>query len=72
MAVEYETKMNKYIYNGPVTLYGKCVDSHWYGITYATTKAKALSNLTYQFKTQIGATRNTAYKLDRNYLEEAK
>lgn len=42
----------KYIYNGPVVAFGKCIDSHWTGETMAPSINKARSNLAYQYKKQ--------------------
>ena len=43
--------MAKYIYDGPVTSWGKCIANNWHGETIAESKKKAISNLGYQFKT---------------------
>lgn len=40
----------KWIYDGPVTCFGKCVCQRWHGETIAPTESKARSNLAYQFK----------------------
>lgn len=44
--------MNRYIYNGPVTLFGKLISNHWQASTVAETEKKARSNMIYQFKKQ--------------------
>lgn len=44
--------MNRYSYNGPVMLFGVCVDSKWIGETLAGSEKKARSNLSYQYKKQ--------------------
>lgn len=44
----------KWIYDGPVTCFGKCICQKWHGETIAPTETKARSNLTYQFKRQNG------------------
>lgn len=46
--------MNLYFYEGPVLKYGQCVDTHWESSTYAVSKEKARSNLTYQYKKKYG------------------
>lgn len=46
--------MQKYTYNGPVMIFGRCVASTWYGSTYAISEKKARSNLVYQYKQQAG------------------
>lgn len=40
----------KWIYDGPVVAFGKCICNRWHGETMATTEQKARSNLAYQFK----------------------
>ena len=42
--------MNRYIYDGPVVVFGRCVENKWHGETIASTEKKAKSNLTYQWK----------------------
>lgn len=42
--------MDKYIYEGPVCIFGRCVAQAWRGTTYAISDKKAISNLSYQFK----------------------
>lgn len=44
--------MAKYIYDGPVMEFDKCIADHWKGETIASSEKKARSNLTYQFKKQ--------------------
>ena len=44
--------MNKYVYEGPVMVFGICVMSNWKGETSAVSEAKAKSNLAYQWKKQ--------------------
>lgn len=41
--------MSKYIYNGPVMLFGRCIQDNWHAETMAVSKGKALSNFRYQF-----------------------
>ena len=43
----------KYIYEGPVTVFGRCVTAKWHGETIANSEAKARSNLAYKFKKEI-------------------
>lgn len=40
----------KWIYDGPVISFGKCICQKWHGETIAPTESKARSNLVYQFK----------------------
>lgn len=42
--------MGVYMYNGPVLYYDKVLANNWTGLTMADSKAKAISNLKYQFK----------------------
>lgn len=42
--------MEKYIYEGPVLEFDKCIADCWKGETMASTEKKARSNLAYQFK----------------------
>lgn len=53
----------KYIYDGPVMLFERCVADHWKGETMAPTKAKARSNLAYQAKKQMNLIAGTKVKL---------
>lgn len=53
----------KYSYNGPVEVFGKCVDNQWYGSTYAPSEKKARNNLVYQYKKQTGKAAATQVKL---------
>lgn len=45
--------MGLYTYNGPVLYYEKVIANNWRGETTAESKAKAISNLKYQFKNQV-------------------
>ena len=44
--------MEKYIYEGPVCEFGKCIMNRWVAETVASSEKKALSNLKYRFKKQ--------------------
>ena len=44
--------MTKYIYEGPVMEFDRCVVNHWKGETLAVSESKAKSNLAYQYKKQ--------------------
>lgn len=44
--------MARYFYDGPVSIFDRCVADHWKGETVADSPKKAKSNLTYQFKKQ--------------------
>lgn len=42
--------MNRYMYDGPVVAFDKCIEHRWKGETTAISERKAKSNLTYQYK----------------------
>lgn len=44
----------KYIYNGPVMKFDTCIQNRWSAETYATSVAKARSNLAYRYKKENG------------------
>lgn len=46
--------MALYSYNGPVLEFDRIVTNHWQAQTYATSEAKARSNLAYRFKRDTG------------------
>ena len=52
--------MNRYIYQGPVSMFGRCMAQNWKGTTYAVSEKKAKSNLAYQFKKQNKLLGNSA------------
>lgn len=41
---------DKYVYDGPVLEFDRVVEDKWHGETWASSKSKAKSNLTYQWK----------------------
>ena len=43
-------QLRRYSYKGPVMMFDRCVANAWTGETIAESKAKAKSNLTYQYK----------------------
>lgn len=53
----------KYLYDGPVESFGKCITQRWSGFTYADTERKARNNLTYQYKRRYGLDLRTRIKL---------
>lgn len=53
----------KYIYDGPVMLFDRCVADHWRGETMAPTKTKARSNLAFQAKKQMNLIAGTKVTL---------
>lgn len=48
--------MDLYSYNGPVTVFDRCVSNCWKGETYASSAKKAKSNLIFQYKQKNGLT----------------
>lgn len=44
---------DKYIYDGPIMSFDRCVVDRWRGETSASSELKARSNLTYQAKKQL-------------------
>lgn len=55
--------MAKYRYTGPVTSFGRVISEQWHGETTANTKAKAKSNLIFQFKKYAGVLPNAKIEL---------
>lgn len=45
--------MKRYVYDGPVEEFGKCITNRWTASTYAVSESKARSNLVYRFKQQF-------------------
>lgn len=52
-----------YSFIGPVELFGRCIADKWSGTTFAVSKRKARSNLSYQFKREFGYEYNVPIKL---------
>jgi hypothetical protein len=42
--------MQKYIYEGPVLLFDKCIDNNWHAETIAESEKRARCNFAYQYK----------------------
>lgn len=53
----------KYEYNGPVLEFDRLLVDRWYGVTYATSGKKALTNLAYQFKQENNRAARSVIKL---------
>lgn len=51
--------MHKFIYDGPVKEFDRCVSNNWHGETMAVSEKKARNNLTYQYKKGSGRTQST-------------
>lgn len=61
---------SKYHYAGPVYMFNKIITDKWEGDTWAPSDAKALSNLSYRYKTTNNLVPGTKLKLDPDYLRE--
>ena len=46
----------RFVYRGPVMIFDRCVTNSWSGETVAESKAKAKSNLAYQYKKRYNLT----------------
>jgi len=64
-------KKSKFVYDGPVTAFGQLLINKWHGETWAVSEAKALSNLSYQFKTETNRVPGTRIELSADHLREA-
>ena len=56
-------KYNKYLYDGPVIEFDRCIDNRWKGETMAPTESKAKTNLAYQYKKMYGRNAETRISL---------
>ena len=61
--------MPKYTYNGPVYEFDRLVVDRWSGETYAPTKARARTNLAYQFKKQSNRSPRTKISVPGELIE---
>ena len=55
--------MKRYFYDGPVMIFGTCVNQHWHGETMAVSPEKARNNLAYQYKKATHRTPDAKVKL---------
>ena len=62
--------MSLYSYNGPVLEFDRIVANRWEAQTYATSEAKARSNLAYQFKRETGRVPRTKITLPGKIVVE--
>lgn len=62
--------MGIYSYDGPVYHFEKIYSNKWKSYTTANSKEKALSNLKYQAKKQLGFERFAKLDLDKKCLKE--
>lgn len=60
----------RFIYRGPVTKFGRVVANDFSAVTFATTEAKALSNLRYQYNKAHGFMATAKAELNKKYLKE--
>ena len=51
--------MNKYVYDGSVMEFDRCISDNWHGETFAVSEKKARINLAYQYKKQHNRTART-------------
>lgn len=63
-------KKSKFVYEGPVWLFDTILDYNWIGETWAPTEAKALSNLSYQYKSSHNFVPGTKIELSEDYIKE--
>ena len=64
--------MTLYSYDGPVLEFDRIITNHWHAETYATSEAKARSNLTYQFKKVNGKVPRTKITLPGKIVVEGE
>lgn len=62
--------MALYSYNGPVLEFDRIVANNWEAQTYATSEAKARTNLAYQFKRDTGRVPRTKITLPGKIVVE--
>lgn len=62
--------MALYSYNGPVLEFDRVITNNWQAQTYATSEAKARSNLAYQFKKVNGKVARTKITLPGKIVVE--
>lgn len=55
--------MDKYVYQGPIVLFGRCVANNWKAETFAESEKKARSNLAYQAKKACNISANSKVTL---------
>lgn len=60
--------MNKYIYDGPVLLFGKLIAERWHAETMAVSKKKAKRNLIFQFQYETGRSPTTKIELPNELM----
>jgi hypothetical protein len=62
--------MALYSYDGPVLEFDRIIVNHWHAQTYASSEAKARTNLAYQFKKNTGRVPRTKITLPGKIIVE--
>lgn len=62
-------RLKKYEYSGPVFKFDKLFSNNWKGSTYASSRERAKSNLSFQFKKEHNLTTNTKITLPYSVIE---
>lgn len=62
---------SKFVYDGPVMQFDKLIMQKWHGETWATSERKALSNLSYRFKTEHNMVAGAKIALDAEFMHES-
>lgn len=62
--------MVHYSYEGPVYLFDKLYSPKWRTSTDAVSRAKAISNIKYQAKQQMGLAKNARVAIDEKLVRE--
>lgn len=62
---------SKFVYEGPVCQFGRLLTNKWRGETWATSERKALSNLSYRFKTEHNMVAGAKIELDADFMHES-
>ena len=61
--------MHKYVYDGPVVAFDRCIEYRWHGETTASSEAKARSNLAFRYKQETNRAPKTNIKLPGNLTQ---
>ncbi len=61
--------MYKFSYDGPVYYFGREVCASYKAVTVAPTESKAVSNISYRYKKQIGSTARAQFGIDRSRVK---
>ena len=63
-------KKHRYVYEGPVMAFGRCIDNCWRDETMAVSPSKARSNMAFHYKKQTGQTARTKIELPGKIVKE--